>query len=405
MSRALAASRGIPSIAATAPAPTGPVAAIPSLDGIRALAVSLVFLAHGGLDRIVPGGLGVTVFFVLSGFLITTLLRREFAETGRLDLGAFYLRRLLRLMPPLAIVVGASAALGLAGAIDGRYSVGGLLAVLFYVGNYFVIATDFHGVPPGIGVVWSLAVEEHFYLLFPLLALVLLRARRLAIAGIALGALCVLILLWRCWLASRGATENYIGMATDTRADAILIGCAMALVSNPVLDPVSPPHRGRDVGMALCCLGLLATTLLYRDDRFRHTARYTLQALAIAPLIRLAVARAATVPFRWLSARPLAYLGTISYTVYLSHQVILEALRWHWPQLGVGAALILAVTPTLLFAEAMRRFVERPCARLRRQLHRRSRLAGTCATDLEPSTPLRASSDPAFARPGGWGSP
>jgi len=143
---------------------------IPSLDGIRAVAVSLVFFAHAGLEHVVPGGLGVTIFFVLSGFLITTLMRIEHARSGRIHFGGFYLRRLLRLMPPLFIVVAAAAALSAAALIDGGFTFGGLLSALFYLGNYHVIAHDFHGMPAGIGVVWSLAIEEHYYLLFPPLA-------------------------------------------------------------------------------------------------------------------------------------------------------------------------------------------------------------------------------------------
>ena len=104
---------------------------IPSLNGIRALAVSLVFFAHSGLERIVPGGLGVTIFFVLSGYLITTLMRIEHATTGSVSFKAFYLRRVLRLMPPLFIVVAAAALLSSLGVLEGHFSLRGLLSVLF----------------------------------------------------------------------------------------------------------------------------------------------------------------------------------------------------------------------------------------------------------------------------------
>ncbi len=144
-----------------------PAGSIPSLNGIRAVAVLLVFLAHGGLEHVVPGGLGVTIFFVLSGYLITTLMRVEHDRHSRIDFRNFYLRRLVRLMPPLVVVVALAALLAALGVIGGAFSAEGLLAALFYFGNYFVIAHDFRGMPAGIGVVWSLAIEEHFYLLFP----------------------------------------------------------------------------------------------------------------------------------------------------------------------------------------------------------------------------------------------
>ena len=346
---------------------------IPSLNGIRALAVALVFFAHGGLEWIVPGGLGVTIFFVLSGYLITTLMRREYAASGAIRLPAFYLRRVLRLMPPLFIVVAAAALLSSFSIIDGSFTARGLLSVLFYFGNYHVIALDFQGIPAGVGVVWSLAVEEHYYLLYPPLAIVLLRGGRPWISATVLIALCAAILGWRCWLALHGASEAYLTMATDTRADAILVGCLLAFWRNPALDLAAPAKPRRDRAIVAGCLLLLIATLTYRDDFFRLTARYTLQSLAIAPLIYLAVARSAQAPFRWLNSRPMVYVGTVSYTIYLSHQLILYFVMRHGPQLGWVATLALTALMTLAVAEIMRRWVEQPCARLRKQLHGRSR--------------------------------
>jgi len=360
-----------------------PAATIPSLDGIRALAVALVFFAHGGLQGTVPGGLGVTVFFVLSGYLITTLMRREHAERGGVRLRAFYLRRVLRLMPPLFIVVAAAALLSSLGVIGGEFSARGLLSVLFYFGNYHVIALDFQGVPEGLGVVWSLAVEEHYYLLYPPLAIVLLRIGRPGVAAAVLVALCAAMLGWRCWLALHGASEHYLTMATDTRADAILVGCLLAFWRNPALDPVAAARTlpAREWALGAACVLLLVATLAYRDEFFRLTARYTVQSVAIAPLIWLAVARAGHAPFRWLNARPMAYVGTISYTIYLAHQVILYGVERHAPELGGAATLAFSALLTLVVAEAMRRWVEQPCARLRRQLHRPARTPTPGAAD------------------------
>lgn len=342
---------------------------IPSLNGIRALAVSLVFFSHGGQGQLVPGGLGVTIFFVLSGFLITTLLRREYAAGGALDLRAFYLRRVLRLMPPLFIVAGIAGLLASAALIDGEFSARGLVSVLFYFGNYHVIATDFGGVPAGLGVIWSLAVEEHYYLLYPPLMLVLLRGGNARLSAAILAALCIAVLGWRCWLYLNGASEAHLTMATDTRADAILVGCVLAFLWSP--DAAVTRRPVRDLGIAVACIGLLLGTLLYRDEAFRLTGRYTLQCLAIAPLILLAITYAAAGPVRWLNSRPLVYLGTISYTVYLSHQVVLYAVLRHVPTLGWPATLALTALITLVICELMRRWVELPCGRLRRRLHQR----------------------------------
>ena len=377
-----------------------PTAEIASLNGIRALAVALVFFAHGGLEDVVPGGLGVTIFFVLSGFLITTLMRREYAASGAVRLRAFYLRRVLRLMPPLFIVVAAAALLSSLSMIDGAFSSRGMLSVLFYFGNYHVIAFDFSGIPQGMGVVWSLAVEEHYYLLFPPLAIVLLHSGRPWVAGAVLTALCAAILGWRCWLTLHGASASYVEMATDTRADSILIGCLMAFVRNPTVDPVAPANLRRDTAIAAACVALLIATLAYRGDFFRHTARYTLQSLAIAPLIYVAVTRAAQVPFRWLNSASMVYLGTISYTIYLSHQLILYFVMRHWPLLSWAMTLALTAIITLAVAETMRRWVERPCTRLRKQLHSRSTGNATIRNQVAavtlPTTPPSALLSPAL---------
>jgi peptidoglycan/LPS O-acetylase OafA/YrhL len=345
---------------------------IPSLDAVRALAVALVVFAHGGLQDIVPGGLGVTTFFVLSGYLITTLMRVEFASRGRIDYRAFYLRRLLRLMPPLFVVVAAAGLLSALALIDGRFTGAGLLSCLLYFGNYFLIAHDFHGVPAGIGVVWSLAIEEHYYLFFPPLAALLLRRNRVALSIAVLVALCIAVLVWRIWLVMHGASIAHLTMATDTRVDAILVGCLLALACNPWLEASRWPSR-YDLPLAAVSIAVLLATLLWRDEVFRYTARYTVQSIAIAVLLWFAVARADRLPFRWLNARPVVYIGTISYTVYLSHHVIQLGLLKHWPQLGETGVILAGVALTLLFAEAMRRYIEAPCATLRRRLHRGAR--------------------------------
>ncbi len=343
---------------------------IPSLDGIRAVAVSLVFFAHSGLEGIVPGGLGVTIFFVLSGYLISTLLRIEYAAADRIHYRNFYLRRLLRLMPPLVIVVMLAALLS-AFAVVEPFTLNGLLSVLFYYGNYFVIAHNFHGVPDGMSVVWSLAVEEHYYLLYPPLAALLLRIGRVGTSVSVLTALCIGVLAWRCWLALHGASADYIAMATDTRIDAILIGCLLALCRNPWLD-ARKDNPTMASALIVGSAAALLFTLVYRDEFFRMTFRYALQSAAIAVLLYFAIARAERTPFRWLNNRALVYIGTISYTVYLVHHLVIQLIGRHFPQLGWFIATPTAILATLAVAEPMRRFVEKPCAHFRKRLHRHS---------------------------------
>src|SRR5580700_9256594 len=178
--------------------PTNDALHLPSLDGIRALSFLVVFAAHAGLDRVIPGGFGVTVFFFLSGYLITTLLRMEHDAKGTVSLRQFYLRRALRILPPFYVVLALAARLGL---IAGGVRALALLAQALHLANYWIVRFGYDGQPRGTGVYWSLAVEEHFYLVFPCLYLVL---RRLWPAprtqAMAIYALCAGVLAWRCFL-------------------------------------------------------------------------------------------------------------------------------------------------------------------------------------------------------------
>ena len=132
---------------------------IPSLDGIRALSFLMVFVAHAGLDAVVPGGFGVTVFFFLSGYLITTLLRVEYDQFGTVSLKNFYLRRILRIWPAFYLVLLLAVALTMLGLVEGSLRVAPLAAQALNVGNYWIIYHGVFGLPAGTGVYWSLAVE------------------------------------------------------------------------------------------------------------------------------------------------------------------------------------------------------------------------------------------------------
>ncbi|WP_348673324.1 acyltransferase [uncultured Abyssibacter sp.] len=259
---------------------------IPSLDGIRAVAIGLVFAAHLGLDHIVPGGLGVTVFFALSGYLITTLLRDEYARTGGIDFRLFYLRRVIRLFPPLYLVVAFSVITSRAGFLEGTGTVGGVISILLYYPNYYAAMFGPETMPAGLGPLWSLAIEEHFYLFFPPLALILVtRPRSTAIRVLA--GLCAAALVWRLVLyVGIGVSENYIYSATDTRIDSLAFGCLLAFAWNPRdRAPSADQHPARMHLWVIGALALLLFTLVIRDDVFRSTLRYSLQGMALMVLI------------------------------------------------------------------------------------------------------------------------
>jgi peptidoglycan/LPS O-acetylase OafA/YrhL len=348
-----------------------PSAHIPSLDGIRALSFGLVFAGHAGLNWIVPTTFGVTVFFFLSGYLITTLLRDEFERTGTLSLKSFYLRRALRILPPFYLVFAFALVCWWAGLLARPGELQSIPAVLLHYSNYYIVGHDHFGFLTGTGVYWSLAVEEHFYLLFPCLFLLLTRffSNRSAQALCLLGA-CVTLLGWRYVLVlHHHASVLRTSVASDTRFDSLLFGCALALYENPAVDSTVLSERTwKYVLFPLGLVGLLLSFAI-RTDVFRETFRYTVQGLSLVPIFVCAVRYPDWIPIRPLNVRPLVFAGTLSYSLYLIHLIVLGGLNENpvyalTPAISGGVALV----TTFLLAFVMYRCVERPCAAFRRRL-------------------------------------
>ncbi len=343
---------------------------IPSLDGLRAISFGIVFAAHAGLDHVVPGGFGVTVFFFLSGYLITTLMRLEYDKTGHVSLRKFYLRRVLRILPPFYLILSVATLLCAIGFLPGRIELAPLLAQVLHYANYWMISHGTEGTAPGTGVYWSLAVEEHFYLLFPLVYLALRRTR--ATPGKQAGtlwALCAFILLLRCvlvFVVRAPSDRTYLG--SDTRFDSILFGCILAVYGNPALDPSAIAERlWKYLLLPLGVVGLLVS-FLFRAPEFRETLRYSLQGVSLLPVFVCAIRYPGWGVMRMLNTRPMAFIGVLSYSLYLVHQVVLasahDRLR---PSLGPILAAVAAFAISLLLAELVHLAVEKPCARLRRR--------------------------------------
>ena len=343
---------------------------IPSLDGLRTISFGIVFVAHAGLGNIVPGGFGVTVFFFLSGFLITTLMRREWQKTGTVSLRHFYIRRALRILPPFYLVLFAACALTALGVLQGQLETLPVLAQALHFANYWLVAHGPGGVAPGTGVYWSLAVEEHFYFLFPLLYLLL---RRLGTStksqAWAIASLCAVVLIWRCVLVfgfHSAVDRTY--MASDTRFDSILFGCLLAVHGNPVLDPTERSEVAWKYGLLPLSLIALLASFLIRDARFRESFRYSLQGLALIPVFVCAVRYPNWGVMRALNYRPVAFVGGLSYSLYLIHQVVFSAFDDRLAattSLFVRSLATLAVS--LLLAWLVQLTIEKPCARLRRR--------------------------------------
>ncbi len=333
----------------------------------------LVFVSHAGLHGKVPGEFGVTVFFFLSGYLITTLLRIEHEQSGSISFRAFYLRRVLRIFPPFYLALTAAILLWLLGALPGPgFRLDGLLSQAFFVTNYYVIQNGWWtGHAPGTWIFWSLCVEEHFYLAFPLVYFLLLRflpsrhRQALALAG-----LCALVLAWRLVLVyALGAGKDRTYVATDTRIDSILFGCILGVFANPVLDRTRIDHGTWKYILVPLALGGLFVSFVDRDPDFQKSIAYTLQGICLFPLFIVAVRFPDWVPCQLLNLGWVRFVGVLSYSIYLVHPAVLFGVttwtRLPWTVQGtIGLALTLAIAYGIYVA------VERPAARLRRRLSR-----------------------------------
>ena len=335
---------------------------IPALDGFRAIAVTLVMLSHVGLNRLLPGQFGVTLFFFLSGYLIATLLRRDIEQGGAIDFGGFYLRRAVRILPPMYVTICFVALLSLAGLIH-PLNYGGLIWDFLFLSNYHFTS----GIPIGL---WSLAVEEHFYVIFPLLLAAMTRRFSFAQCAVICLALCLLVLLIRFQEVSRLADFSQVNFWTHTRFDSILYGAILALWNNPVAD-----RRNRLPGPMLSYLVaglLLLITFVLRDEAFRQTLRYSLQGLALLILFNAAI-RDDRFARPVLDNPVTRFLALHSYTLYLVHGTFLLACEPLVAFFGRIATFSLAIVLSVLFAILMHRLIEHPLGRWRRRVERARR--------------------------------
>jgi peptidoglycan/LPS O-acetylase OafA/YrhL len=309
----------------------------PGLDGVRALAVLAVLAFHLGIPGARGGFLGVDVFFVLSGYLITDLLAARRDRLGRLNLGQFWARRARRLLPALAVVlVTVTAAVALAEPDQLAALRPALAAATCYVSNWYqathhVSYFGSFGPPPPLQHLWSLAIEEQFYLIWPLiLGLVLagLSSRHaratVAWAGAAVSALLMMLLY------TPGSDPSRVYYGTDTHAAALLVGAALALTWPLATVAAAPPGLTRRLDFAgLAGLAVLAWAAghLSGADPAVYPVGLAIAALAAGGLVLAAAAPGGISAL--LSLRPLRWLGIRSYGIYL----------WHWPVIALAAAI------------------------------------------------------------------
>lgn len=345
---------------------------INGLDGIRACAFLLVLAGHCGLKWI-PNGFGVTVFFFLSGFLITTLLRLEWIRTGTISVSRFYIRRAFRILPPLYCAIALAIAAAGWGLLHTGVDWKAVVAIQLFLTNFAELVPGLT-IPLGLSALWSLAVEEHFYLLFPVLYLLLLRSglsrgRQTAL----LGSFCAITLLWRFVLMGGfHVFWNRIYVGTDTRMDSILFGSIMAVAANPVIDRFPALSRRLCGSAALISIVILLISIAARGEFFRQTLRYSIQGLALFPVFFYIARYPDSLPTRWLEWKPLTTVGDWSYALYVFHYTVMFAVNT-WITTNPVATLVLTFAISCILAELSRRYVERPANRLRNRVLEKSR--------------------------------
>lgn len=308
-------------------AATSQVEHAPALDGLRAIAVLAVLAYHGGVHSVPGGYLGVDVFLVLSGYLITALLVAEWRRDRRIDVARFWERRVRRLLPALALVVGVVVVH--AGVTGSPAQVRGeAVASLTWTQNWYLALRDssyfalFSEASP-LRHIWSLALEAQWYLVWPLVVALALRMTRGATLALAAGTLALAgasAALMAVWF-DPGADPSRIYYGTDTRGHVLLIGAALALFLHRAPSGPVRPSRGWIVGAAggVAVLAWAFANLADLEPRL-YRGGFALVGLATAAVVAAAL-RAGSPIERLLSLPPLPALGRISYGVYL----------WHWP--------------------------------------------------------------------------
>ena len=321
---------------------------LPGLDGLRALAVAVVVGYHLGVPFLPGGLLGVGMFFTLSGFLITFILLRSWDAHGHLELSTFWLRRARRLLPAvvvLLLVVLVATALVAPDELGGR--AGEALAALLYVANWTTIASndsyfEAFAAPGPLDHLWSLAVEEQFYLFWPLLLLGLLTwcRRRLGVVALITLALALASFAWMLVVADAGFDNTRAYEGTDTRAGGLLLGAALAMIWRPdrLRAVIAPGARAIVDGIGLASLAALAWLVVVTDPFSLSLYRGGLLALSVATaLLTAVVVHPASRVASAMGWGPLVWVGERSYGIYL----------WHLPVIAFTPATVLPDAPVV----------------------------------------------------------
>lgn len=345
---------------------------VPSLDGLRAVSILIVMLSHFVDSQLFPGGFGVLVFFVVSGFLITRLLLAEQRNAGCISLSNFYLRRFFRLYPVVTVyAVVVTLYFIVMGYPFNFYEP---TSALFYFANYFYA---WKSMAPHAGmaqmpfeIFWSLSVEEHFYLFFPALFL-LVQGRALILWMLAV---CVLCLALRLSFAQLNPDwlKSHFFYYTDVRLDSIAFGVLLAAICET-------RYAGRMIGFAehpcavMAALVVILLCMLVRNDWFRETFRYSLLGVSITVILAAIVFSPRYAPAQIVLNWPFVrWIGALSYSLYVWHTYLPLPLHRFAPALPrsmiVPAEFVLALSVAGLSYYA----IEKPAATLRHRFGSRT---------------------------------
>ncbi len=322
---------------------------VPALDGLRAVAVAAVMAYHLNLAGSRGGYLGVDVFFVLSGFLITSLLVDEQARTTRINLLGFWARRARRLFPALFLLLGALSlyvALGGPGINVGTFR-GDALATLFYVANWHLIAVHSSyfaqfSAPSPLEHAWSLGIEEQFYIVWPLLLLAFAKAggqRRRAVAMASTAVLAVASAIDMAVMACGATNVSRAYYGTDARAFELMVGALLAFILSGArrATPDQARRAGR-AGMVAAAAVAVGCVTLGGPPRWMFDGGFLAFDVLVAVVIVSIAWAGHGVVNTVLSTRPLRWVGRISYGLYL----------WHWPVIVVLSAQSTGLRPWLV---------------------------------------------------------
>jgi peptidoglycan/LPS O-acetylase OafA/YrhL len=336
----------------------------PSLDGLRTIAVGIVLCAHGGVPYFRSGGTGVDVFFVLSGFLITTILITEHGRTGAIDFRNFYARRFLRLAPALILTCGVVAA-GMR-VCENRFPGTEIGLSLSYTANWAIAFYNYH--LTWLNHCWSLSIEEQFYLIWPLIIVSLersVRPTRTKILLLIAGA--VLIAVYRATKVGV-YTDNRINFGLDTRMDTLMVGAALAyfvhrLPGRKASDAVSE-FLGAVAPVALAGIFAVINIVTWYSPWMGWVGYGLVAGAAMLVIADLVIGRHSLLarPLAW---RPMVFIGRISYGLYLLHLPVYYMVEHAMPEAPLMTRLTFKVVISVTLATGSYFLIEKRFLKLK----------------------------------------